>query len=106
MGPQAAPNADVLRASVETSLGSSPATDGDDGRGFLTLDGVLRRPDASGLVFVHGAAGILDAVAAHAGRRARAAGRAVITVGRGPTDDAIRDSVRDPPKNLVRHPTG
>ncbi len=63
----------------------------DDGRGFLTLDGLLRRPESCGLVMVHGAAAVLDSVAAHASRRARGAGRAVICAGRGPTDDAIRD---------------
>jgi DNA-binding NtrC family response regulator/tetratricopeptide (TPR) repeat protein len=62
-----------------------------DGRGFLSLDAILRRPDASGIVFVHGAAPVLDAVAAHAARRGRGAGRAVLSVGRGPTDDAVRE---------------
>ena len=42
-------------------------------------------------MFVHGPAAVLDAFAAHAARRARGAGRAVISVGRGPTDDAIRE---------------
>ena len=77
-------------------FGSAPAAAGTgfadaDGRGFAALDAIVRRPDAAGLVFVHGAATVLDAVAAHAARRARGAGRAVVSVGRGPTDDAIRE---------------
>ena len=71
--------------------GVHAAVEPDDGRGFLSLDAIVKRPDASGLVMVHGAEAVLDAVAAHAVRRARGAGRAVVGVGRAPTDDAMRE---------------
>ncbi|MFO0587053.1 MAG: sigma 54-interacting transcriptional regulator [Polyangiaceae bacterium] len=57
----------------------------------MSLDAILRSAGSSGVVLVHGADAVLDAVAAHAARRARGAGRAVVTVGRAPTDDAMRE---------------
>ncbi|MEZ4312435.1 MAG: sigma 54-interacting transcriptional regulator [Polyangiaceae bacterium] len=72
------------------SAADAGATSG-DGRGFLALDAILRRADAAGLVLVAGAPPVLDAVAAHAIRRARATGRAVLSVGRTPVDDALRE---------------
>ena len=57
----------------------------------MALDAILRSTDTSGLVLVNGGEALLDAVAAHAARRARGAGRAVVSVGRGPTDDAMRE---------------
>ncbi|MBK8254542.1 MAG: sigma 54-interacting transcriptional regulator [Polyangiaceae bacterium] len=55
------------------------------------FDAALKRPGASGVLNVDAPAAVLDALAAHATRRARAAGRSVISVGRAPTDDPVRE---------------
>ena len=91
LGVRTSPPVSAGTAGPPESLAPAAPAPAGDGRGFSALDAMLRRPDASGLVFVHGPAAVLDAVAAHAARRARAAGRAVVSVGRGPTDDAIRE---------------
>jgi transcriptional regulator with GAF, ATPase, and Fis domain/tetratricopeptide (TPR) repeat protein len=59
--------------------------------GLREVDGLAGDAEAKGFVYVQGAASVLETVARHAERRARALGRPLLKIGGLPTDDAWRE---------------
>ncbi|MEO7327874.1 MAG: hypothetical protein ABI193_04810, partial [Minicystis sp.] len=59
--------------------------------GLREVDDLVGDAEAKGFVYVQGAASVLETVARHAERRARALGRPLLKIGGLPTDDAWRE---------------
>ena len=77
---------------VEQAGRASRALDASQrGSGLDAIDAIARDGASSGVVFVHGARSVVEAVGHHIERRARALGRSVALIDGLTTDDAWRE---------------